>query len=573
MKIFKILLAPLLLTGSLSSFSEIYNECYSKKDGGDFCVKHEFSAEELPEKFSKDFFDKLIDDSGRTFGDAVISGAKSYGAGIGAQLAQQALLKVAEGMGLDLLVGILGGGPRGPSQIELIDEMLSYYSTNIINEVKLSEDHIVNVIQQHCSGAAGVDYRNINTQLNMFYADTLDVKKEPHNLSSLNDYIYDLGRLREEYGTVDNDYCFFGSHPEYFYWFTRLVSTEIETIIARENIEYENQDDFHRVLIDTLETVIANDTSTGGVQRTISELESSDPEDSNNEWQYEIERNFSDVRINELSSDPTDDPTKYHCPGYVNYDTGLLSESENEVIQNILNGSDRNSRYWDNKIRICNNLFSYTYDGIHYSNDYIALWSYTDDGEGNIVSGLGWTMPRSAPFLNITNSEVKVVERGASKRDHLPFAVKAAEEHKKYAYAKLLQQTYQPYQAVLDYWWDLVGMERPTNKMDREVLRTSALSVLDNDGLSVVEEIELGTSPRNDDTDGDGFDDGFEFYHMPEGFEPTAPHDAYSDADGDGAYDLEEYAAGTDMFDYDDNPAQRQRLAAILVPIIALILH
>ena len=116
-------------------------------------------------------------------------------------------------------------------------------------------------------------------------------------------------------------------------------------------------------------------------------------------------------------------------------------------------------------------------------------------------------------------------------------------------------------------------MERPTNKMDREVLRTSALSVLDNDGLSVVEEIELGTSPRNDDTDGDGFDDGFEFYHMPEGFEPTAPHDAYSDADGDGAYDLEEYAAGTDMFDYDDNPAQRQRLAAILVPIIALILH
>ncbi|MEZ4432250.1 MAG: hypothetical protein R3F65_07535, partial [bacterium] len=65
----------------------------------------------------------------------------------------------------------------------------------------------------------------------------------------------------------------------------------------------------------------------------------------------------------------------------------------------------------------------------------------------------------------------------------------------------------------------------------------------DGDGLSDVEEGQLGTDPANPDSDGDGLRDGFEVAF---GFDPLAPGDGALDPDGDGLSNMEEQDAGTD---------------------------
>src|SRR5713226_1031088 len=72
----------------------------------------------------------------------------------------------------------------------------------------------------------------------------------------------------------------------------------------------------------------------------------------------------------------------------------------------------------------------------------------------------------------------------------------------------------------------------------------------DNDGLTNLQEYQLGTDPNNADTDGDGMPDGWEVAH---GLNPLDPNDANLDTDGDGFTNLREYRLGTDPLD----PASR----------------
>jgi hypothetical protein len=64
----------------------------------------------------------------------------------------------------------------------------------------------------------------------------------------------------------------------------------------------------------------------------------------------------------------------------------------------------------------------------------------------------------------------------------------------------------------------------------------------DNDGLSDLEELAIGTDPRNDDTDHDAMTDGWEVSNR---LNPLSD-DSAQDLDGDGLTNLEEYLADTD---------------------------
>ncbi len=65
----------------------------------------------------------------------------------------------------------------------------------------------------------------------------------------------------------------------------------------------------------------------------------------------------------------------------------------------------------------------------------------------------------------------------------------------------------------------------------------------DNDGLTDLVELQMGTDPNNNDSDADGMDDGFE---VANGFNPLDTLDAMSDSDSDGLTNLDEFNAGTD---------------------------
>ncbi|WP_160154389.1 FG-GAP-like repeat-containing protein [Microbulbifer sp. ALW1] len=67
----------------------------------------------------------------------------------------------------------------------------------------------------------------------------------------------------------------------------------------------------------------------------------------------------------------------------------------------------------------------------------------------------------------------------------------------------------------------------------------------DQDGLTNLEEFEIGTNPLEADSDGDGMDDAYEAANN---LDPTVD-DAAADADEDGATNLEEFEAGTDPQD------------------------
>jgi hypothetical protein len=69
----------------------------------------------------------------------------------------------------------------------------------------------------------------------------------------------------------------------------------------------------------------------------------------------------------------------------------------------------------------------------------------------------------------------------------------------------------------------------------------------DEDGLTNLEEFDLGTDPKSQDSDGDGMPDKWEIDH---GFNPKDPSDAFKDDDDDGLTNAEEYEAGS----LPDNP-------------------
>ncbi|MGA1822796.1 MAG: hypothetical protein ACMUIG_09735 [Thermoplasmatota archaeon] len=88
----------------------------------------------------------------------------------------------------------------------------------------------------------------------------------------------------------------------------------------------------------------------------------------------------------------------------------------------------------------------------------------------------------------------------------------------------------------------LTGMTVNFTFIDNELEEVIPEGDEDNDGLSSSEEMEIGTDPRNHDTDGDGIPDGWEYE---KGLDPLVPSSTI-DTDGDGTIDYQEYIDDTD---------------------------
>lgn len=82
-----------------------------------------------------------------------------------------------------------------------------------------------------------------------------------------------------------------------------------------------------------------------------------------------------------------------------------------------------------------------------------------------------------------------------------------------------------------------------THDMDRDGNPDFNDPDIDGDGLSNLQEKQIGTGVYDPDTDGDKMPDGWEFHNQ---LNPLDPSDAAADADGDGLSNLAEYLNGTD---------------------------
>jgi hypothetical protein len=87
-----------------------------------------------------------------------------------------------------------------------------------------------------------------------------------------------------------------------------------------------------------------------------------------------------------------------------------------------------------------------------------------------------------------------------------------------------------------DYWENLFG--------SNPLLATNTSMDSDGDGLTLLEEFQLGTNFNSVDTDGDGLSDSWESEH---GMQATVAIDATQDFDGDGLSNFTEFELGTDI--------------------------
>jgi hypothetical protein len=92
---------------------------------------------------------------------------------------------------------------------------------------------------------------------------------------------------------------------------------------------------------------------------------------------------------------------------------------------------------------------------------------------------------------------------------------------------------------------------------------------MDSDGLTNLEEHNLGTDIDNSDTDGDGMPDAWENDH---GLDPLV-YSSENDEDGDGRSDLEEYLDGDDpLAAPPEEESSSMALVFIIIPLIVVVL-
>ena len=536
--------------------------CFATQDK-DVCIRTSYQEVTPLDAFSTGYWDALIDRSGAALWD----GAANFGTSVGQDLAKQVVGQLAERLGApDFVLGMLGIGGGNPDisnrqVVAEIDRLLQEQTSVLIaemddNQVELLQD-IKEVLGTNCTIETSDDYDTILRGINEWIGYDISLKSQPQHTNQMLNRLNDLASIEQTFSTNDaqSNYCYWGKHVEFFAWAMRLYGLDINSRIAYHNVVnddpvllQQNLTSDLRILAEQVEDMIWNlETSqTAGLLSGDEEVSG----DKANAWWDDVVLDSHDfVKTINLDNAYNFFPDLNGSPSNV-YDS-LSDPYISEIFSELREATGLTtfipSRGDLNELHLENEMGHYTINNIEYKITVYSLFT----AESTIVS-VGMHFPvkpkwRSmlvaehfngaeveifkSPviaagfqwFLNFEyadETQLNLLAPDFYSEEFNNFLVSTFQYHMDLEYTQRLQMAYAPYQTFLDDIWGLSNQERPSNKMDREYARTSGLVLLDIDGLSIKDELEIGTDPRNPDTDGDGFEDGFEFNNRDLGYDP-----------------------------------------------------
>jgi hypothetical protein len=584
---YKLILLLLVCSISQLTYSDVI-QCIPTKTK-DVCIRTpaNYDDSHLLDPFSSEQFDSFLSYGGVALWDGGISGLN----GLGSQLAINASVALAKELGVpENVLALIGFGSEPPpdiSNMEVVRQINESIGRQTHELIIAMEDlqhrgvlDVQRLLASNCRISWEEDYSGILQGLKNWSSYDANFKYRPEQLNSVLRYLERLSESRIEYGTINNGYCFWAAHVEYFPWLMRLLSLEqsirsqYHTIVAHNtntsmsNLAVDlstNQNDISNIIYNLENTYSTYTNSILAEDEYIPE-----GSDQDNAWWYDVVNDTTttkevwDVRTpggNHIGDAP--EYTWQGCETVANGSTFFDEEiitSNSGLLKELKSGL--NNAIWEQtlslfdtrRIKRCplleysiaglkNEIVLYVMQAVNISSPIVRESVSVVVSENFVRESLIKDTPLNYDYAEKIIGDLRYSDVNQNNWESIMSKARAwRQENMELVYTQRLQMAYAPYQDYLDTIWNNVGKERQTNKFDRELDRWSGLTRLDSDGLSITEELQLGTNPRSNDTDGDGLNDGWEINY---GLDPLIPTDIFLDRDSDGLNEEEEYRAGT----------------------------
>lgn len=530
-----------VFSNSLSAEENTDFNCIATKSN-DICIKIEKSQDVKPlDAYKNGYWDALLSYSGQALWDGLTGEAKN----IGKELAVQAVGVIASSYGVPpAVLGMIGfgGGATDISNREVvaqIDAIIQAQTKTLLEAMEDSNAYLVDnfdtlltdAFQNNCMNMSRDVYNAQIEDLYRWNGYDISLKDEIDQRTNMLAALNTLAELRHRYADNLEDYCFYGRHVEYFSWAIGLYSLDLNMRVEYQNVVsqtesarlFNSRNDMTRLkeaMDDNLSNLEVSHANYKTGDETIDYWNDLVAWDKANAF-------WDDVLLS--SSAPKLLPRDTNCktttiPTNSEAYRRLYAERDNLILVKSVHGVD--------SIEQCDHT-EYTVDGTPYNFKEIRM-NFVATCEGGGDRGFFYNCITRASILlaaHINNNHrismydnvflMTPADQWISYYSNKPFLKKIYQYHRDLDYSQKLQMAYLPYTGFIDKLWENLEETRPSNKLDRELQRTSGLFNLDDDGLSIELEMELGTNPRKIDSDNDSFDDGFEYRNRHLGYDPA----------------------------------------------------
>ncbi len=527
--IFKRTLTGVLLASFSSvilAFGGTQYTCYPGSDNDPemtaSCYKQEKS--DLPAIWTSDFRHELVDQAGETVWDAAISAAGSWGEGLGEQIAQVAATAVLGYFGVSpSILGTLGlGAEKGDPMQE--------WSKLIIDELHLTEERLITHLDQSCiehvRAMSDGTFDLFNTYMGKEFNTRLNSVEE------LKQYFRDVEYQRSDFDSSSViTTCFADKRVEYFDWYMSI--TKLQITMAMELVDFENQGESAEIIQAQVNNYMNNILNGyGSVDNLLINLMAGSD-------QLDDRDNAINTFNDSLFGPLTRPNNECHSGGHF-YDGAKDGLTANQKNVYLGNADDYANRGWfDDALYVYGLVRNEDFIG-PVPAEIIENWVPIFTTRNLLTSSFGPARClnkyqysyNGESIIHVKSYAVQEVNGDLTMDNHIwyqdssGFVSKDINElvgrHKLFSYIRLIDQIYTPFQEVLDNWWNTMGEVRPINKFDRELIKHVGAQGMDYDGLSIADEIKSGTDSTLLDTDGDGFDDGYE--SNTGGLDPLTPN-------------------------------------------------